>query len=289
MLERDKILKTISEIDSCDRDRELLKKAGRSTGEIESNIIELKRKLIPTDDLYSIPATMEDVDKLTEIFFCDFIIGMGWDRSKAFSLLPDRTVGITVARGFLSEEVSIYFLLDLVIPETPIMSNLTDIILTTYERYGWIDKIAIEEFQGQDLHTWCTEQGFESELTLAAYKHQYRIFSNLYSIVNEGLFKAPAVPYWTSDKGEVYEGYPPPGFDDIFRQELGEFYAEGDEKKGKFGAPEKSKKGKSKDDTIYSLAWAVHATQGEGLEAASRGGDDLIEPIVNKDVVGNYD
>lgn len=258
-------------------------KVNISIASIQEEIKSIERRMTLVDEAYKIPAMPEDIDKLSKIFGAGFIIGVGLDRSQMLGIGADRTVLTCVGRAIITSEISYYFILDMYMPTESTLPVLTNKLLEWTALYGWIDKIVIESYLGLDLHNWCLEKGFESELIPPSYKNQKPVFTEFYQLVEQGYLKCPKVPYYTDDDGNVYRGFT--NKEDLFREEMKTFIA----KSKYFGSPEKALKGGVKDDAVYSTAWAIYATQGETVPMGSRGASIGVgDAIINKDVVGEY-
>lgn len=246
----------------------------------------LNASLLKMDELYKIPASREDLENLGRIFNVNFVIGAGLDRSQMIGVAPDRTAFACVARGIVDENTSYYFLLDLFLPTTSSGAALQERLIEWTSTYGWVDKVVIETFQGQDFYNWCIEKGYEAEFIYASYKNQKLTFTNMFMAVNGGYFKAATVPYYTDEAGNLYPGYT--NKEDIFVEEMSVFtHAEGKW----FGAPEKRmRRGAPKDDTIYAVNWAMHATQGESaIDLINRQqAQSMTDVHINSDVIGRY-
>ena len=255
---------------------------------VNKEISAIEKRLVLVDHFYQLPATPEDLDKLAKMFGISFILGVGLDRAQRLSNNPGRTVMTCVARGLLSEEESIYFVLDIFIPEESTLPVLTSKFLEWSAGYGWIDKVVVEQFAGDDFYDWVSDKALAAEFVSPNFNRQRAIFFHLNNVVENGYLKSPRVPYYADDEGRLYRGFT--NKDDVFREELGAFIFEGTEKKGWFGSPEKKMKGGIQDDIVYSLGWAIYATHGEGLTPVPDrlGGNASIEAIVNNDVVGDY-
>ncbi len=243
--------------------------------------------LVSVEERYSIPATTEDVTQLSRELKCDFIFGVGLDRANTMSVHDDRTVMSLTGRAVISDEFSLYFLLDMMIGKKDAkLTDLQERINVWTERFGWLDKIAIEAYQGQDFHDWCEQSGFEVELVHPNYKTQLEIFSRMCLIMKDGTFKCPPVPYYTDDNGALYQGFSDVKMD-LFKEELSSFTH--DSEKSWFGSPDKRKKGGVKDDTVYSQGLSIYATQGRLMVgSAPRGVNDFTGSEMNQDVVGVY-
>ena len=264
--------------------------AGTDVYSLQQQARAIRSGLKPIDEIYKLPATGADIERLASITGSGFILGVGLDRAQVIAIAPDRTVMVLTARAIITEEVSIYFILDIFIPKIPTMPVLTERIIRWSQEFGWLDKIAIEAYQGQDLFTWCQDRGFESELISPTYKSQLQAFTAMCVEVRTGHLKCPRVPYYTDEDGDVHDGFTDQK-EDIFREEMSVFAHNADKKW--FGAPDKRRKGGIKDDLMYATAWSIYATQGEssiGMDR-SKGGDlvgDFSGAHINRDVLGEY-
>jgi hypothetical protein len=276
------------ELDDLKQERADLVRAEISATVITDRIDAIESSLITMDSLYKIPATREDLDMLQKKFGVGLMIGVGLDRSKLIGNMPDRTVLSCVARGIVDENLSIYFLLDIFIPNAPKSMFLQDKLIEWELEYDYIDKVTSEEYQAQDFHLWLEDQGYESEFVSATYKKQEELFTLSGHIINDGNLKSPTIPYYLDDNGDSRMGYS--NRNDIFTEELGVFIF--DPSKRSFGAPEKRKKSAPKDDCVYSVSWAIYACQGEDLAdikaRALNASGDFIEIIPGNNMIGDY-
>ena len=239
----------------------MFKRVNAPAPHIDQQIAEITTKLFKIDDIYKIPATVLDLENLSKLFSANFIIGVGLDRSQVIGLAPDRTAFVCIGRLMVDENTSYYFLLDIYIPTEQSATHLQDKLLEWSARYGWVDKVAVESFQSMDFYNWCLEKGYEAELIHPTDKNQDTIFRRMYEIIRSGYFKAPLVPYYTDEDGRLYDGYT--NKDDILREELAVFTHQDKGTRSWWGAPNKRLKGAIKDDVVYGLSYAIHATQGE--------------------------
>ena len=281
----DKAIDNLVELES---QQGMFRRANSPCGHIDAKIAEINAKLLKMDDIYKMPASPADVEKLAKLFNANFIIGAGLDRSQVIGVAPDRTAFNCVARGLVDENTSYYFLLDIYIPREQSASHLQGKLYDWTTKYGWVDKVAVEQYQSMDFYNWCLERGYEAELIQPTAKNQEMIFKKMYEIIRSGYFKSPSVPYYTDEDGNLYDGYT--NKDDILREELAVFtYQERGATKW-WGAPDKKLKGAVKDDVMYSLAYAIHATQGESInDIHLRNKEQAMTTIYhNTDVVGDY-
>jgi len=283
----DDLNSAVHELFELEEKKKILRQQNVENAHIDNMIALLNRRLIKTDELYTIPADMNDIRKLEGVFGVNFMIGVGLDRSKLLGEKHDRTALVCIARGVVDEYTSYRFLLDVFIPQKATFHFLQDKLLEWQNKYGWITKVVAEDYQAQDFHLWCVEHGLEAELLHATQKNKELIFTNLYQQIEEGHFKSPAVPYYTDDEGNTYQGYS--NKPDILREELGVFI--GDAESRLFGSPDKRKKGSIKDDIVYGTAWASFACEGENiadLHALAKEKQNAPIVYLNPDVIGDY-
>lgn len=272
--------------------RTALGKGNFSPSDVNQEIISIEKRLTPVTALYKIPALDETLDKISQYYGgCSFVVGVGLDRALRLSKGPARTVMTCVARAVVTPEISYYFLLDIFIPTESTLTALADRFLEWNTRYGWIDKVAIESYSGEDFHEWVSDKALSAELVSPTYSKQKPMFFSLGNIIKHGYLKIPPVPYYTDEKSNLFKGFS--NKDDVLRDEffMFNYVTTGvTESTGKFGSPEKHKRYGVQDDCVYSLAWAIYATHGEDASPSAGRGKrgDMIEAIINRDVVGNY-
>lgn len=262
---------------------------------IENRISAVRAGFMRPDGIYKLPADENTLDKLRQIYQTDFIIGIGLDRAEQIVAKSDRTALVTVARGILTFDVSIFFILDIYLPDDPNMRNITTRILENAQMFGWIDHVDIEKSQGMDIEGWCNENGISANLVTASYEHQKEMFTELYTAMMGGYLKCPAVPAWVDDKGVLFHELPPQGVQDILRTEMSFFIhaakVEGS-RAGYFGSPFKrrtgrTKAGEAKDDVTFALAHAMFASK-RGDIPASATNSIFSGATINTDVIGDY-
>lgn len=277
-------------------EREIQQK--RDISEILIEIEKIKQSFIPVDKIYKIPASFDDLNKIKEIVKSEFIITIGLDRGEPDSIKASRTVVTVVAKSQigkpdikLSEENMkwLYFLLDLRIIEDPSDKAIEDLILEMSNKYIWIDNICLEGWATKDIEIWCNENGFLVERLMATQGNQKSSFPKLYTLMYEGLFKSPMIPFYTIE-GNVVNNY---AENDILREEMSVF--EHGQKASKtsgnmtewFGSPQKNKARGIKDDAVFSLNWAVYGGREHNI-ATPRNNITSIPAVINRDVVGTY-
>jgi len=256
---------------------------------VNHEITEIEKRLYTVEALYKMPATGADLEKIGQLYGCNFIIGVGLDRALRMSKHPGRTAMSCIARGVINGETSMYFVLDIFIPTESTLPVLAEKFMEWTGKYGWIDKVCVETYSAEDFYDWVSDKALAAEFVSPTYIKQKPVFFSMSNIVDSGQLKCPPVPYYTDEDGKLYRGFT--NKNDIFREELAMFnYIPGiTERTGEFGSPEKNKKSGVQDDVVYSIGWALYATQGEDMVAARRGsGSGIIPAFINKDVVGEY-
>lgn len=194
------------------------------------------------------------------------------DRAQPGSKLANRTFLSTIAKGRIPWETDkrlewMYFLLRLVWVESSEMKDIQNEINTVQENFGIIDNICLESYLASDIESWLKDEQLDVEMVFPNYKNQYVAFTALWQLMENGLFKAPPLPYFrirgTSDITVIGEE------PDLFREELEVFDHDPDERI--FGSPYKKKKKEADidtwglekiyDDSVYSVAWGIYASR----------------------------
>jgi hypothetical protein len=294
----EELTKTIKEYIELEHKLSQLKGATDTT-DIERKMVQLKKRFIPVDSLYQLPAEHGVLDKIKDYYrnikIEDFFVGMGIDRAEQLSARSDRTFQFTVAKAYIDSERWICFIVDVFYPQENKKKVLMDRLRENEEKIGSYAEIHFEKSQCLDIHDECEEEGYPSVLQSASYEHQHEMFLELYKLMKDGLLKCPTVPLWHDENDVVYETLPPDGIQDILREELSVFEHTPKtmgKKAGWFGSPFKkttgrTKKGETKDDSIFALGHAVAAAN-SGETPASSQKLAFAGAVINKDVIGDY-
>ncbi|MDY0222990.1 MAG: hypothetical protein RBR67_17810 [Desulfobacterium sp.] len=209
-------------------------------GQAENSLFNAKDLKRAMED-YKNPLTLNEFLKIAE--GRKFVIGAGLDRAMSFSKNADQTVWTVTAKIQDSDTDDAEFY---VLKSKSILGSLASSIKKTikkdFEEYNLIN-ICLESYNSQDIHHWCLEQGFPTELTTPSPPVQGAAFLDLASIVSENRFHYP--------KSCI----------EIFRQ--AEFFQYQTGKAGyfKFGSKHR------KDDFVYSLVWAIYSLRKQELGA----------------------
>lgn len=185
-------------------------------------------------ETYSLPADGEVLRQLGNKHATFFIIGAGLDRALPFSRHGDRTIWTTIARAPIDGQDHYWILNQKEIPFSS-ADGIKKEIVADYEKYGLHNAI-LEVYQAADIFTWASENYVPAELMHPTANTQIPAFTNLYQIISEGRLHGPYLP--------------------LLESELKSFRCDNSGPNPSFGHPPGAK---IKDDTAYSLAWAVHS------------------------------
>jgi len=121
---------------------------------------------------------------------------------------------------------------------------LKEVLELLAEEYEGVDTFCMERWGMGDMNIWCEDRHIFNEFIFPSYARQRESFKELFTVVDQGRFKAPSIPITGSKK------------DDVLREELSLF--DHDPVKKWFGSPEKSEKYGVQDDSVYSVSWAIY-------------------------------
>ena len=223
---------------------------------------ELNSRIQTVDDIYTLGefdiadmATMQDLQKLTDMFDTDWALLAGTDfgdpyaeRGQARTILSVWAKGLAGSRStptaVIPDPKYIYFLLCILNVEDHSLDVVKKKLDEIDTEFDGLDILCSERYGAWDLKPWCEEREVIFEPIYPSYNRQVAAFKEILLLVREGRLKAPIVPIVGSKKR------------DIFREEMGVFMHDGDKKW--FGSPEKKEKYGIQDDTMYSLGWGVY-------------------------------
>ncbi len=171
-------------------------------------------------------------------------VGAGLDRAFGFSLHGDQTVSTAVLKVLQNEDEHFYVLDSDAIKFSGARGIKKN--LTKYAKDFGMSRAAIEKYNSQDIAAWCADQDFDHELVSATIERQANAFTALYNAASEGRLHIHLT--FEALLGEMA----------AFEYRL--------EASGSKGALPKFTAAKgSKDDHVYSLAWAVYALREDEL------------------------
>ena len=250
---------------------------------------------------YKIPIGIDTLEHFSRIYDCEWIIGLGLDRAKQMTDRADRTVLAAVARGILDAKRwgtdRLFLLLDLRMLKRE--DDITEHINEIAQLFGGIGVcIDLEDWNVLEIHKKCEDFGYEPKVVPVSYKHQKKIFEELYLASDEGYLKCPQLDIWFDSEDKVHEEDIPTGISDILRTEMASFeHQEGISEgggggRGWFGSKHKRvtkrvPQGMARDDTIYALAHAMNASIRGDIPAMIKK-ISFANAVINEDVIGDY-
>jgi len=259
--------------------------------------------LIETDTLYTLidergmpkHCTLQELNKLSDKYDTDFSIIAGVDRAdpmKKNVTHGARTIVTVLAKGLPGSKTSpemyknmvdsanknyIYFLVHLAHVEFSDINSIQDELEKCNDEYDGIDALCAERWGMWDIVNWCDEHNVGFEPIMSSYNIQKAFFSELYTIVVTGRFKAPRICVPGHKKDDIFIEEM-----EIFdHSELGKFY----------GSPEKRERFGRQDDSVFALGCAVYGGRFITLEDfRSRDSREFVfsEKYGNNDLVGTY-
>lgn len=204
-------------------------------------------------------ATIEDLNKLSDLYDTDFAILCGSDRADMLKddiTLGARTIFTAVAKGLPGSRSNpemhltdgkvkyIYFLVHLAHVETSELADIQFQLDLLIQEYGVVKTLCSERWGMSEILTYCEENEIEVELVSPTNQVQRSSFNELYSLVSTGYFKTPVVHV---------AGYEE---DNILREEMLSFRHFADKKF--YGSETKSSSSKPQDDVMFSLALCIY-------------------------------
>ena len=198
-------------------------------------------------------APIEAIDKLADEYDSDWAILAGMDRADPMKsrtsartivtfllkgLPGSRSNRYSTADGMSFDHFYIYFLIGLFHIEDSSLEGIKRVLSEGQDTYGDIDSFCSERWGAWDLVPWCEGKNITPELIFPSYDKQKTFFTELFTAVRDGRFKAPSVKVAGAGK------------QDIFREELQSFDHNPD--KRFFGSPTKRNIGGVQDDAVYS-------------------------------------
>ncbi len=227
-----------------------------------------KVPLIPVTKLYKLSTeyyqprgiSMEELKNLSDLYDTNWSIHAGVDRAdpeKVDLSRGARTLAGAVLKGLPGSRSSnyvfdynseaskyIYFLAHV----EHIVHNDIDSIKRFLERlhddYNGIDSLCSERWGMWDMGQWCETNNIVFEAISPTYDRQREGFSELYTIISQGRYKAPDLMVKGSKK------------ENIFLEEAENF--EHDTKNKFFGSATKNSYNGVQDDFMYMLCWSIY-------------------------------
>jgi len=170
------------------------------------------------------------------------ICALGADLALSYNQTHDRNALAVVARWFPDgsedELEARYRVLDLAVLDQASDREIHSVFKRFAERYN-LEYAAIEQYQGKALAEFSQTFGIETRLIAPSPGLQQTVFHELHRLLRQGLLELPDhLPSLFFEEMKAFE----------YRREPNGHVA--------FGHPSS---GKMHDDTVYALAWAIHA------------------------------
>lgn len=293
-----RLIKTKNDV--LDYHKKLVEEGGDSI-EFQSmrSIEDIQNSLWPVDAVYDLgnnfvgnmKCPVEKLEELGDLLDTDWAILAGFDRADPMTQNPNaRSMFSVIAKGLPgsrkdprifgvedSSEIKFwYFLLYIVNFGIKGLEEMKKEIFDCIAEYDGIDSICSERWGMWDLQPWCLEQGIAFEPVYPTYDRQKAAFSEVFTAVSGGRFKAPPI-YLSGTKEE-----------DVLREEMALFDHDVDRKW--FGSPEKGDKYGVQDDAMYSVGWTIYGGREIGVDQfRKRKGVPFFGHIENpKNLLGDY-
>lgn len=167
----------------------------------------------------------------------EYHAGLGADLALSYSPDHDRNALAVTASWPGPDGEPRYRLLDLRVLEQATDLELRQAVDALREKHG-LHTAVIEQYQGKALAEYCQSLGIETQLAAPTPGNQQTIFHELHRLLREGLLQLPdTLPA-------------------VFWEEMNAFeYRREADGRASFGHPPRAH-----DDTVYALAWSIHAT-----------------------------
>lgn len=262
----------------------------------------MQEDLIPISSIYQLETdfhqprsiTMDELEKLGDIFNTDWALCVGVDRAdpmKINILQGARTIISLIAKGLpgsrnnpavlLQEDTTIlkymYFQIDLKHIQHSDINTIKGHIEGYVNKYDGVDSLCTERWGMWDIGEWCENLEIQFFALTASYPIQKEGFSEMYALINEGRFKSPETVVRGNKK------------DNILEEEFLLF--DHDPVRKFYGTPEKKEKLGVQDDCMFAINWAIYG--GRFIGAEDFRSRNIITSLGSyyedtKSLVGNY-
>ena len=286
--ERKKILEIAPDERRFTVDEDAIKNAEKSLYQSLSPMTELYR--LDYSTYFCDMANSFDLEKLTEFFDTNWVIGCGVDRADPMKSRQDgaRTMVAFIAKGlpgsrskgsFASQDdiykyvyivLGVKHVIDSSLEEIKKEINLAEI------EFSSIDTFCSERWGMFDIGPWLEEKGIETEILHPTPAKQKEAFSEIYAAVNSERFKCPTI------------GYPGSKNPDILFEEMSTIITTPG--KDWYGSPEKNETNGIQDDTMYAVAWCIYGLRFKTVDDMQPRAGNLFfgEFVKNKNLIGEY-
>ena len=286
--ERKKILEIAPDERRFTVDEDAIKNAEKSLYQSLSPMTELYR--LDYSTYFCDMANSFDLEKLTEFFDTNWVVGCGVDRADPMKSRQDgaRTMVAFIAKGlpgsrsngsFASQDDIHKYVYIVLGVKHVIDSSLEEIkkeINTAEIEFASIDTFCSERWGMFDIGPWLEEKGIETEILHPTPAKQKEAFSEIYAAVNSERFKCPPI------------GYPGSKNTDILFEEMSAIITTPG--KDWYGSPEKNETNGIQDDTMYAVAWCIYGLRFKTVDDMQPRAGNLFfgEFVKNKNLIGEY-
>jgi hypothetical protein len=239
-----------------------------------SDIEARKKSCMPITKIYSfedergLPKMIEanELSRLSDYYDTDFALGIGIDR--ADPLKDDltrgaRTIVLAILKGLVgsrtnlaidnkAEQEYIYFCAGAWHIRGNDLNSIKAVLDEIVLELGSIESVCGERWGLWDLVDWCDDNGVVFNAVNPSYDLQKTAFSELYTLIYEGRYKAPKIPI-QGTKSEY-----------LFEEEALKFVH--DSKKRFYGSPEKHDNMGVQDDSMFALGWGIYGLRLLGID-----------------------
>jgi len=256
-------------------------------------------QLMPISDIYRLDhstyfcdmANSYDLEKLSDIFDTDWVIGCGVDRADPLKLSSEgaRTMVSFIAKGLPGSRSNakfhtqddlidkyIYIVLGIQHVVDSSLEGVKDAIIKIENEFSFIDVFCSERWGMFDIGPWLEDRGIEVEIIHPTPAKQKEGFSELYVAVANERFKCPPIGYGGSTgKDILYEEM------EMIETTPGKDW---------YGSPEKNKLNGVQDDTVFSIVWNIYGLRFKTVDDMQprKGKSYFGEFIKNRDLLGSY-
>lgn len=226
---------------------------------MKSRFWEVESVLPVRDKMTKLPhmAYVDDLNKLGDLYDTNWAILAGIDRADPMksSRSLARTIITCIAKGLPGSRSTpfldtttvpnyLYVMLRLAHIENSGIEEIKEELLQVHQEYMGIDALCGERWGIWDLANWCGDNDIRFEAIFPSYDKQKTAFSELFSLVQKGLFKKSPLSVWGTNT------------EDILVEEALMFYHDSD--KRWFGSTEKNDAKGVQDDAMFATGWGIY-------------------------------
>jgi len=247
---------------------------------------------LKTDYLQPRAIKMHELEKLGDLYDTDWAILAGVDRADPMKKNIEqgaRTIVTAIAKGLPGSRSNphmnvtsatatkyIYFLIHLIHVVHSDLNTIKEVLEGLCDDFDGLDSFCSERWGMWDMGEWCEEKDISFEAVTASYIKQRECFSELYTLIKDGRFKAPPLAVKGSKE------------DDILIEEAQLFDHNKDRKL--YGSPQKAERYGVQDDAMFAIGWTIYGGRLLTVESfrSRREQTSFGEFHKGHDLVGSY-